>query len=196
MKQKNLAKTIALSTASAALILAMGVGVMASNDKTGTVLKGNGTDIMEILTDEQKAELQQSQKEDLAEALKDGVITQEQYDDAIEKIQNGEMPRMMVGFHGGRNGKGPEQFEQHLEDVQAKWDALTDAQKKQLQDLADEKLALELKTIDKQVELGLLEQEAADVIKQDLTSRHEEEKANGSVGFGRRGVFHAAVEMP
>lgn len=193
MKQKKIAKTIALGTASAALILAMGVGVLAENNRGANRLNSTKTDIMDILTDEQKEQLKKAEKEELDAALKDGSITQEQYDAQLKRIENGDAPRRIVGSSGIMQGKGPDDFCKDQEEMKAKWDALTDAQKKELQDLADQRLALELETIEKQVELGLLDRETADTMKEDVTTMHEDMKANGGSGFGGLRVYSKVV---
>ena len=62
-------------------------------------MKGNKADLAN-LTDEQKAEMQTKMKERLAQQLADGSITQEQYDQCITSIDNGELP-----MKHGRGGK-------------------------------------------------------------------------------------------
>lgn len=56
------------------------------------------------LTDEQKATMAENMKERLAEQLKDGKITQEQYDGILSDIVEGKKP-MFLGMGGGK-GRG------------------------------------------------------------------------------------------
>lgn len=187
MKQKNLAKMIALGTASAALIVTMGVGVFAANGENETPLTSGKMKVMEILTDEQKEELTKAAKESLAAELADGRITQAQYEDRLQHLEDGVL---IGGGPGGprweiEKGEGGDFLGQDSE-MQRKFDALTDAQKQELQELADQKLALELQTIDKQVSFGLLDSETAKTMKEDLKTMHETMKESGHYGFGIR----------
>ncbi len=63
---------------------------------------------MPEMTEEKKAEMLEKQKERLAKQLEKGEITQEQYDEYMEKTENGEFePRGMgKGNPGGNIGKG------------------------------------------------------------------------------------------
>ena len=56
------------------------------------------------MTEEQKAEMLEKAKEQLASLLEEGKITQEQYDEQLAKLESGEMPVPLFGNMG--NGKG------------------------------------------------------------------------------------------
>lgn len=56
------------------------------------------------VTEEQRAEIENNMKERLQEQLKDGYITQEQYDQAISDIAEGNRPMYLGGGHGGYCG--------------------------------------------------------------------------------------------
>ena len=58
------------------------------------------------LTDEQKAKMQKKHKEELAKQLESGEISQEQYDEAISRMESGDF-RPKRGMMGGRKGKMP-----------------------------------------------------------------------------------------
>ena len=63
----------------------------ASQNLRGTKPEGKGGRMaMPELTEEKKAELAEKLKADLAEKLADEKITQEEYDEAIEKIESGD----------------------------------------------------------------------------------------------------------
>lgn len=82
------------------------------------------------LTDEQKVEKFENIKEKLAEQLKDGKITQEQYDQAISDIAEGKKPMSLgKGKQGFANKERPE---------------LTVEQKTEIADKMKEKLAQQL----------------------------------------------------
>ncbi len=75
----------------------------------GRTNKGDKPDRPEMpeLTEEQKAEILEQAKTDLSEKLANGEITQEQYDEAVAKLEAGEMPlfgKNCKNFEkGGRN---------------------------------------------------------------------------------------------
>lgn len=56
------------------------------------------------LTEDQKAEMTEHMKERMDEQLKDGNITQEQYDQALSKIEEGKRP-MNLGHGNGRKAR-------------------------------------------------------------------------------------------
>ena len=57
----------------------------------------------EPLTDEQIAERIEMKKEKLEQKLEDGIITQEEYDEKIEKLENGEYPLFDRAGRGKKN---------------------------------------------------------------------------------------------
>ena len=78
------------------------------------------------LTDEQKTEMeairtemQEEMKARLAQELTDGKITQEQYDEMIVAIENGEMHGMR-GCRHGFNGERPELTDEQKAEMEAK----------------------------------------------------------------------------
>ena len=102
------------------------------------------------LTDEQKSEMeakriemQEDMKARLAQDLADGKITQEQYDERIAAIENGEMP----GMRGGRSGfcgEMPELTDEQKAEMEAKKAGMLEEMKTRLaQELADGKITQE-----------------------------------------------------
>ena len=145
-----------------------------------------GRDGFGEMTDEQKAKL----KDELAQKLSDGKITQEQYDKWIEAIDNGETP-----FFGkfGRGGRGFMSEEQRaaMDEMNSKWDALTDEQKAEIYDLNDQKAAIDNKIIDKYLEYGIIDSDKASDMKDALDSQKNDMRSNGRMpmpgGRGMRG---------
>ncbi len=122
-------KTVLILTASALILTFTGASVFASENQNGFFENRHfpesgtvGADFerreqMQQLTDEQKAEMPEKIKSELSEKPSAGEITEEQYNELIEKAENGEMPRLGqgngqqgrpqggFGCNGGRQGR-------------------------------------------------------------------------------------------
>ena len=78
----------------------------------GNFGKGPGNFERPEMTEEQKAEMKAKVKENLKARLDEGKITQEEYDEQLAKIENGEFtPGFGRGPGRGNFGKGPGNFE-------------------------------------------------------------------------------------
>ncbi len=126
-------------------------------------------------TDEQKTEMAEHINERLAEQLKDGKITQEQYNQAITDVEEGERPNIL---REGRGGFG------NMEKRE-----LTDEQKTEMAEHINERLAEQLKD-------GKITQEQYD---QAITDVEEGERPNilreGRGGFGNMKKSELANEQ-
>lgn len=146
------------------------------------------TSIWNILTDDQKAQLADEAQEKLGQGIADGTITQEQYDKALEAIDNGEMPFLGKFGRGGRS-EMKEERRAAMEEMKAKWDTLTDAQKAEIFDLNDQKAAIDSQIIDKYSELGIIDAETAESMKSALESHRSDMRTNGRMPMvGGRGM--------
>jgi|GEM_PF-4335494 len=144
--------------------------------------------IWNILTDDQKTQLANEAEEKLGQGLADGTITQEQYDKVLEAIDKGEMSFLGKFRRGSHSGMKVER-KAAMEEMKSKWDALTDAQKAEICDLNDQKGAIDRQIIDKYVESGMIDAEAAESMKSALESRRSHMRTNGRMPMvGGRGM--------
>ena len=187
MTGKKLIKIAAIVCA-LAIMVTVGVAVFAADEAPEA--EGSKSAIWDILTDEQKAQLAADAKARLDQALADGRITQEQYDAGIAAIESGERPFFgKGGFKGGRGGMMNQEQSAAMEEIISKWDALTDEQKEEIYGLNDQKTAIDSQIIDKYVEFGLIDAEAAAEMKENLENRRSDMRSNGRMPmFGGKGM--------
>lgn len=100
------------------------------NFKFGMVRSGGDREKIEM-TDEEKAAKLEAFKNTLAEKLSSGEITQEEYDDAIAKMESGEFTFGGKAFKGMK-GEKPETFSfdsEHFQNMKDKLSEMTDEEK-------------------------------------------------------------------
>jgi len=101
-----------------------------ANFKFGTMRNGGDREKIEM-TDEEKAAKLEAFKNTLAEKLSSGEITQEEYDDAIAKMESGEFTFGGKAFKGMK-GEKPEMFSfdsDHFQNMKDKLSEMTDEEK-------------------------------------------------------------------
>lgn len=177
----------------AVVMLAVGITTaFAASDATPNLSESGRSSfwasIWNVLTDDQKTQLANEAEEKLGQSLADGTITQEQYDKVLESIDKGEMPFWGKFRRGGHSGM-KEERKAAMEEMKSKWDALTDAQKAEIYDLNDQKAAIDSQIIDKYVESGIIDAEAAEGMKSVLESQKSDMRTNGRMPMlGGRGM--------
>lgn len=80
-----------------------------------------------------------------------------------------------------------EKIREALKTAREKWAGLTDEQKQQVYGLWDQSMSLNTQVIDKYVELGILDQDTASVLKEQLTDIQSKIRDNGKMplyGYG------------
>ena len=169
MKKVN--AIIAASVAAALLIGSLTV-IATETKKTEATSSRRQVTMTEEEKAERKAKMQEKAKEMLAEQLKNGKITQEQYDQQIAKIENGE-------FEFGKR-------------MNANRKQLTDDEKAQMkakmQEQAKERLAEQLKN-------GKITQEQYDQQIAKIKNGEFEFGRGFGKGRGRRGGFQKTVKI-
>lgn len=146
------------------------------------------TSIWDILTDEQKNQLADEAQEKLEQSLEEGRISQEQYDNALDAIDKGEIPYFSCIRRGGRMMMKKEHIAA-TEELRSRWYALTDEQKEGIYDLNDQKAAIDKQIIDEYEKLGIIDAETAQSMRSALESQKNEMRTNGRMPvIGNRGM--------
>ena len=83
-----------------------------------------------------------------------------------------------------QKGEMAKQFEAEYKEMQEKFSALTDEQKKEIYDLYDKVNVAKIKLLDKYVELGLMTDEEAKSIQKHMSEHSEKIRSEGQfIGF-------------
>lgn len=89
------------------------------------------------------------------------------------------------------------EMEAEMAAAKAKWDALTDAQKEEIYQLREQAIDLEIKTIEKQAELGLMDKaQATDMVAKMTEQKAKLREGNMMFGFGHGMAVKIRVENP
>ncbi len=114
----------------------------------------------------------------------------------VERFKDGEMPELTdeekALFEEKR--KEIEEFAAKHEETLEKWAALTEAQKNELYAIEEQSIALEKQKIDKQLELGLIDQETADAAKAELDKVVADMRENDIMPGGKMFRIHGVMD--
>lgn len=188
--KKNSRKTLIAVASATALFLTIGITTYAASTTTQGIGRGQRGYMWSVLTDDQKTQLKEDAKNHLAEKLAGGFITQDQYDQMILAMESGEMPHF-----GLRMGLMSENMQLYMD----KWNALSDEQKEVIYNLAEDKTAIEQQIIDQYEKFGVIDQETANTMKENIAADSSNIRTGGCMpmagGRGRmmqgRGGFGA-----
>jgi hypothetical protein len=139
------------------------------------------------LTDEQKAEIEEKMAD--IQSIFDSAITDEQRAEWADRQEQMKSKRS--------------EMEARSSIQNDRWDALTDEQREELYSLQDKTVEAQIAVIDKYLELGVIDAETAQVMKDRLTEGQSNMRENGRMpgfdgGFcrGHRGGFGVGHDMP
>jgi len=177
-------RTLVIVLALAAVLLLAG----ATTAFAGGALRG-------ALSDEEKAQLAGEAQERLEQDLADGRISQEQYDKMLEAFENGGLPffgKLGRGGPIGMMGAGmadmmkemkemKEMMAGMMEEMRAKWDALTEEEKAEIYGLYEQKAAIDRQIIGKYFGFGLIGPETAEEMKAALEAQKDGMRANSMI---------------
>lgn len=202
MKLTGFKRFVSIASATA-VMLTMGAMALAADENTAiatiaqpaAVTAGapsgvERVDVWSILTDEQKAQLATQQKAQLAQALAEGKLTQERYDEMIQSIDSGEMP----GTKGEREEMSDEQKAQmearrtEMDASQTKWSALSAEQKEEVYALYDQITVIESQIASKYQQLGVISSETAASMNERTEAQKSQTRTDGNMPmFGGKG---------
>ena len=143
------------------------------------------------LTDEQKSEIEGKMAD--IQSILDSALTDEQKAEFAEKREKMESKWAEKGGHwNGKESENCENWEakrgemkERMQFQKDKWKGLTDEQKEELYSLQDKSADAQIAIIDKYLELGVIDEETAQSMKDRLTEGKTFMRENGGMpGFG------------
>jgi len=193
-------KRILIVVCAVALLGAMGVTAYAaaadngansedgsSSSFLGFRFPGFGKGAESNLTDEQKAEIEEKMAD--IQSILGSAITDEQRAEWADRQDQMKSKRA--------------EMENRMSIQNDKWDALTDVQREELYSLQDKTVDAQIAVIDKYLELGVIDADTAQAMKDRLIDGQTNMRENGRMpgfggGFGKghRGGFGPGQEMP